>query len=197
MKTRLFKYIENFATKKWKFSDKNSDIFLIFAQNINFGYSLEPPRRGGSNEYPQYMFLSRSEKDNVYPFKPQFYYTKVGFKGVSIIKTLLRDAFRHLCSTKIQISLRIHAIWSESSLGTFWIANDAKFLHADNKEFDQTALMLRLTRVFAGRIFIHITFSHVAAQMYTYTVELRWLEPLWDHENLFETAVVRATEGYY
>ena len=30
-----------------------------------------------------------------------------------------------------------------------------------------------------------------------YTFELRWLEPLWDHENLFETAVVRATEGYY
>ena len=29
------------------------------------------------------------------------------------------------------------------------------------------------------------------------TVELRWLEPLWDHENLFETAVVRAMEGYY
>ena len=29
------------------------------------------------------------------------------------------------------------------------------------------------------------------------TVELRWLEPLWDHENLFETAVVRASEGYY
>ena len=27
-------------------------------------------------------------------------------------------------------------------------------------------------------------------------VELRWLEPLWDHENLFETAVVRALEGY-
>ena len=29
------------------------------------------------------------------------------------------------------------------------------------------------------------------------TVELRWLEPLWDHENLFETAVVRASEGFY
>ena len=25
-KTRLFKYIENFTTKNWKFSDKNSDI---------------------------------------------------------------------------------------------------------------------------------------------------------------------------
>ena len=28
-------------------------IFLISAQNIDCGYSLEPPRRCGSNEYPQ------------------------------------------------------------------------------------------------------------------------------------------------
>ena len=55
-KTRLFKYIENFTTKKGKFSDKNSNIFHISAQNIDCGYSLEPPRRGGSNEYPQSMF---------------------------------------------------------------------------------------------------------------------------------------------
>ena len=31
-------------------------IFLISAQNIDCVYSLEPPRRGGSNEYPQSMF---------------------------------------------------------------------------------------------------------------------------------------------
>ena len=31
-------------------------IFLISAQNIDCGYSLEPPRRGGSNEYQQSMF---------------------------------------------------------------------------------------------------------------------------------------------
>ena len=31
-------------------------IFLISAQNIDCGYSLEPPRRGGSNEYPQSVF---------------------------------------------------------------------------------------------------------------------------------------------
>ena len=42
--------------KKGKFSDKNSDIFYISSQNIDCGYSLEPPRRGGSNEYPQSMF---------------------------------------------------------------------------------------------------------------------------------------------
>ena len=32
-------------------------IFSYFLlQNIDCGYSLEPPRRGGSNEYPQSMF---------------------------------------------------------------------------------------------------------------------------------------------
>ena len=31
-------------------------IFLILLKNIDYGYSLEPPRRGGSNEYPQSMF---------------------------------------------------------------------------------------------------------------------------------------------
>ena len=36
-KTRLFKYIENFTTKNWKFSVKNSDIFHISAQNIDCG----------------------------------------------------------------------------------------------------------------------------------------------------------------
>ena len=60
--TRLFKYIENFTSKNGKFSDKNSDISHISAQNIYCGYSLEPPRRGGSNEYPQSMFLSRNKK---------------------------------------------------------------------------------------------------------------------------------------
>ena len=37
-KTRLFKYIENFTTKNWKFSDKNFDIFYISAQNIDCEY---------------------------------------------------------------------------------------------------------------------------------------------------------------
>ena len=32
------------------------NIFHISAPNIDCGYSLEPPRRGGSNEYPQSMF---------------------------------------------------------------------------------------------------------------------------------------------
>ena len=35
-------------------------IFLINAQNIDCEYSLEPPRRGGSNEYSQFMFWAES-----------------------------------------------------------------------------------------------------------------------------------------
>ena len=64
---------------------KKSDIFHISAQNINCGDSLEPPRRGGSNEYQQSMLLSRNKTNNVYPCEPQFHYIKVGFKGVKII----------------------------------------------------------------------------------------------------------------
>ena len=49
MKTRLFKYIEILPPKTEIFQIKNYDIFHISAQNINCEYSLEPPRRGGSN----------------------------------------------------------------------------------------------------------------------------------------------------
>ena len=51
--------MENFTTKNWKFSDKNSDIFHISAQNIDCGYSLELPQWGSSNEYPQSMVFEQ------------------------------------------------------------------------------------------------------------------------------------------
>ena len=58
--------------KKEKFYIKNSNIFLIPAQNIDCEYSLEPPRRGGSNEYPQSMFLSKIRKIMFTPVNPSF-----------------------------------------------------------------------------------------------------------------------------
>ena len=64
--------------KTENFQIKNSDNFHISAQNIDGGYSLEPPRRGDSNEYLQSMFLKRNKTINVYPCKPQFFYIKVG-----------------------------------------------------------------------------------------------------------------------
>ena len=67
---RLFKYIENFTTKKGKFLDKNSEIFHTSSQNIDCGYSLELPRWGGSYEYPQSMISSKIK--SIYPCKSQF-----------------------------------------------------------------------------------------------------------------------------
>ena len=47
-------------------------IFLIFAQKIDCGYTLEPPRGGGSNEYPQSMFWSKNKKNGFTPANPSF-----------------------------------------------------------------------------------------------------------------------------
>ena len=61
------------------------DIFLIFDQNIDCEYTLEPPQRGGSNEYPQSMFWSKNKKNRHTPANPSFnHYIKMGFKGVFI-----------------------------------------------------------------------------------------------------------------
>ena len=92
LRKQAYSNIKKISSPKLEnFQIKISDNFHISAQNIDCGYSLEPPQRGGSNEYPQFIFFSRNKKNNVYPFKPQFYYTKVGFKGVEIIKACFRD----------------------------------------------------------------------------------------------------------
>ena len=46
------------------FQIKKSDVFHISVQNIDCGYmyTLEPPRRGGSNKYPKSMFYSKTRK---------------------------------------------------------------------------------------------------------------------------------------
>ena len=76
--------------KNENFQIKFFYIFHISVQNIDCGYSLEPPHRGGSNEYQESMFLSRNKKINVYPCKPQFCYIKVGLKGINIIYACFR-----------------------------------------------------------------------------------------------------------
>ena len=51
---------------------KNSDIFHISAQNIDYRYLLEPPQWGGSNEYPQSMFWAEIRKIMYTPINPSF-----------------------------------------------------------------------------------------------------------------------------
>ena len=44
----------------------------------------------------------------------------------------------------------IRPVWSESLLGTQWVAKDPSFLHADSEDSDQTGRIPWLIRVFAG-----------------------------------------------
>ena len=55
--------------------------FHISAENVDCGYSLEPPPK-----YPQSMVLNRNNKNNVYPCKVQFNFIKVGFKGSTLYR---------------------------------------------------------------------------------------------------------------
>ena len=87
-KTRLFKCIKNFITKNENFQMKNSVFFFVLFCFFSYFCSkhilwvlVRTASRGGSNKYPQSMFLSRNKKINVYPCKPQLYCIKVGFKG--------------------------------------------------------------------------------------------------------------------
>ena len=79
------KYRDFVSCKKMKiFSRIFFDIFLIFAQNIDCGYTLEPPRRGGSNEYPQSMFWSKNKKNRYTPAYPSFAIEKWGSRGYTL-----------------------------------------------------------------------------------------------------------------
>ena len=56
---------------------------------------------------------------------------------------------------KIQISLRIRAVWSESSLSAFWITKEAIFLHAYNEDWsdcaDEEAVLSQFVRAHVRR----------------------------------------------
>ena len=58
-KTRLFVYWKFYSQKRENFQIKKFWFFHISAQIIDCGYSIEPPRRGDSNEYPQSMYGTR------------------------------------------------------------------------------------------------------------------------------------------
>ena len=69
MKTSLYNFdplkARFYMEKKLGFTRVNI-IFFILLKNIDCGYSLEPPRRGGSNEYPQSMLWAEIWKYQIF-----------------------------------------------------------------------------------------------------------------------------------
>ena len=79
----LKQYTEIFSDAKIEnFIGKKNDICNIVAQNINCGYALHSTYN---------LCFGAKIRKYVYPFIPQFYYIKVGYKGVYIIRTCYRD----------------------------------------------------------------------------------------------------------
>ena len=79
------------AVKIENFVGIHFDTFNNFVQNIDCGYTLEPPRRGGSNEYPKYMFVSKIRKKN-----NTVLLCKSGYNGVYIIWPCYPDVLQHI-----------------------------------------------------------------------------------------------------
>ena len=69
-----------------------------------------------------------------------------------------KTTFKHVHPTKTQISLRIRAVWSESSLSAFRKIVSLTIENAPSEDSDQTAQMRRLIWIFAGRTFTKARF---------------------------------------
>ena len=65
-------------------------IFLISAQKHRLWYSLEPPRRGGANEYPKSMFWAEIWKIS------QFFTWKISVFGGEIFYIFEQACFRNV-----------------------------------------------------------------------------------------------------
>ena len=77
------RYTENFSVVNLncKFNRKKFNILGIFAQNIDRGYTLDPPQRGGSNEYKQSMFWVKNQENMYTPVNPIFTIKSRVFRG--------------------------------------------------------------------------------------------------------------------
>ena len=71
------------------FLDKYLDNFLIFAQNIDCGYTST-----------HNLCFGAKIRKNVYPCKPKFYYINVGCKGFFVTRTCFRDVKHACCQPK-------------------------------------------------------------------------------------------------
>ena len=104
-----------------------------------------------------------STKYHTPPFQPK--YRMRNGHNVIRVATAVKRTFGNVRPAKIQIRLRIRAVWSESSLGAFWIAKDAvstcgqRRLWSDHMDA-QANLSLLWAHMSEG------TFSHVTAYMF-------------------------------
>ena len=86
-------------------------IFFIFAQNVECK-NVEAALTSTHN----LCFRAKIRK-NVYPYKPPFYYIKVGCKGEYITRTCKQDEYQVICCLRVSNHLYI-------STGSYFFCNN-------------------------------------------------------------------------
>ena len=92
MKTCLYNFDPlkpHFCIVKLGFTEVN--IILSLLKNTVRWYSLEPPLRGGSNEYPESMFWAEIWKISEFYFTKTFHFLEVKFSLSSAIYQCLQQ----------------------------------------------------------------------------------------------------------
>ena len=124
--------------------------FLISAQNIDCGYSLEQPRRGGSNEYPQSMFWAEIWKITEFfiwkfsVFQGEIYPILLIYQFIKHVWTIKRQFLRNMepwSSCKLSKQCRP---WSDTALCGGW-SGSALFANVLVQILQTTLLTLHLT----------------------------------------------------
>ena len=96
------------------------------------------------------LFLTNGYKLHVV-FKISYYY-----KRNEMSRNVKQRTFRHVRPEKILISLRIRAVWSESSLCAFWIAENAIWSDCTDAQDDLNHTSVHISKS---------TFSDVAGRL--------------------------------
>ena len=89
--------------KRERFQMKNSDIFHISSQNIDCRYSLEPPWRGSSNDYPQSKFFSQIRKQMYTPVNLVLLFRSGGLRGSKLYRPVFMMWRIFFTSTKTYV----------------------------------------------------------------------------------------------
>ena len=103
--------------------------FLISSQNMDGEYSLQPPRRGGSNEYPQYMFWAENMENIIFFLSEIFHFLVVKFlvylnRHVFVMKHLFSRRGKTFYNIVLTQASKIHVVNDITMFSRIFVAQN-------------------------------------------------------------------------
>ena len=102
--------------------------FLFLLENIDCGYSLEPPHRGGSNKYPQSMFWAEIWKISEFFLSENFQFLEVEFsiylnRRVFVMRRLKMSHLLRMRRLKMSHLLRMRRLKMSRLMGIYSVCH--------------------------------------------------------------------------